>query len=234
MSQIISSPIFSVMISLIAFEIGCFLYKKTNFPLLNPLLIAITLVIILLKVFGISVETYNKGGDLINFFLTPSTVILAVPLYKKLQLLKENAVPIIIGISIGSLTGMCCIILLCRIFLIPKNIDLSLIPKSVTTPIGMEVSRQLGGIPPITVAAIIITGIIGAVVGPVVFKALRIKDPIAKGIALGTSSHAIGTTKAIEMGEVEGAMSSLAIGIAGLLTVILAPLISKLFSSIMH
>lgn len=232
MSTVISSPIFSVMISLIAFEIGCFLYKKTNFPIFNPLLISMIIVIILLKVFNISIATYNKGGDLINFFLTPSTVILAVPLYKKLQLLKKNAVPIIIGILVGSSTGMFCIIIMCRIFLIPKNIDLSLIPKSVTTPIGMEVSRQLGGVPPITVAAIIITGIIGAVVGPVVFKALKIKDPIAKGIALGTSSHAIGTTKAIEMGEIEGAMSSLAIGVAGLLTVILAPIMSRVFSSL--
>ncbi|MDF2504244.1 LrgB family protein [Clostridium sp.] len=230
MSAVISSPIFSVMISLIAFEIGCFLYRKTNFPIFNPLLIAIIIVIVLLKVFNISVATYNKGGDLINFFLTPSTVILAVPLYKKLQLLKENAIPIMVGITVGSLSGMCCIVILCRIFLIPKNIDLSLIPKSVTTPIGMEVSKQIGGIPPITVAAIIITGIIGAVVGPVVFKILKIKDPIAKGIALGTSSHAIGTTKAIEMGEIEGAMSSLAIGVAGLLTVILAPIVSNVFS----
>jgi putative effector of murein hydrolase len=166
------------MISLIAFEIGCIIYKKTKFPLFNPIIIAIILVIVVIKLLNISVDTYNKGGDLISFFLAPATVILAVPLYKKLQLLKENVVPIISGIAAGSLSGMCSIVLLCHLLLVPKQLTLSMIPKSVTVPIGMVVSQQIGGIPTITIFAIMVTGIIGIVVYPLVFKILRIEDPI--------------------------------------------------------
>ncbi|WP_010233070.1 LrgB family protein [Clostridium arbusti] len=230
MSEIISSPIFSVMISLIAFELGCVIYKKTKFPLFNPIIIAIVLVIIIIKLLNISVDTYNKGGNLISFFLTPATVILAVPLYKKLQLLKENVVPIIVGITAGSLSGMCSIVLLCHLLLVPKQLTLSMIPKSVTVPIGIAISEQIGGIPAITMFAIMVTGTIGIVVYPVVFKILKIEDPIAKGVAMGTTAHAIGTSKAIEMGEVEGAMSSLSMGVAGIFIVIFAPIVTKLFS----
>ncbi|AJA46604.1 antiholin-like protein LrgB [Clostridium pasteurianum DSM 525 = ATCC 6013] len=230
MSAIISSPIFSVMISLMAFEIGCIVYKKTKFPLFNPIIIAIVLVIIIIKLLNISLDTYNKGGNLISFFLTPATVILAVPLYKKLQLLKKNLVPIIVGIAAGSLSGMCSIILLCHLFLLPKQLTLSIIPKSVTVPIAVDVSKQIGGISTITIAAIIVSGTITIVVYPLVFKILKIKDPIAKGVALGTTANAVGTSKAIEMGEVEGAMSGLSIGLAGMFIVIFAPIVTKIFS----
>jgi predicted murein hydrolase (TIGR00659 family) len=220
------------MISLIAFEIGCYINKKIKLAILNPLLVSIILLIAFLKCFNISTTEYNIGGQFITFLLAPATVVLAVPLYKKIRLFKENALPIFLGISLGSIGGITTVILLCSLFGISKQLSLSMIPKSITTPIGMEVSKQIGGIPSITVAAIIITGITGAVIGPTVFKIFNIKDRVAKGIALGCSSHAVGTSKAIELGEIEGAMSSLAIGITGLITVIIAPILAKIFHSL--
>jgi predicted murein hydrolase (TIGR00659 family) len=230
MKDLINSPLFGVTISLLAFEFGNWLYKKTKIAVFNPLLISCTLIVIFLLKFNISLETYNKGGQMISFFLAPATVVLAVPLYKKLKLLKANAVPILTGIVAGSVTGMSSIILLGKLFGLNETLKLSLVPKSVTTPIGIDISSQLGGIQPVTVAAIIITGIFGAVAGPFICKLLKVKDKVAVGIAMGTASHALGTTKAVELGETEGAMSSLAVGVAGLITVILAPLIVKLFT----
>ena len=225
MSWFISSPLFGILISLIAFEIGFWINKKTKISLLNPILIALVVIVFVLKVFDITFEDYKKGGDIISFFLAPATVALAIPLYKNIKLLKENAVPIIGGIFVGSSVGVTSIILLARAFKLDILLGLSLVPKSVTTPIGIEVSKQIGGIPEITVAAIIITGLTGAIIAETVFKFMKIKDPVAIGIAIGTSSHALGTSKAIEIGEAEGAMSSLAIGLAGLMTAIVAPII---------
>lgn len=232
MNELMSTPLFAIMISLISFEIGCIINKKTKLAILNPLLISIALVIVFVKYFNISISDYNKGGQFISLLLSPATVVLAVPLYKKIKLLKEYALPIFAGISLGSLGGIITIITLCHLFGISKSIDLSIIPKSITTPIGIEVSKQLGGIPSITVAAIIATGILGAIIGPAIFKILKIKDKVAIGVALGTASHAVGAAKAIELGEIEGAMSSLSIGIAGLITVLIAPVITKIFYSL--
>ncbi|MDW8801956.1 LrgB family protein [Clostridium sp. A1-XYC3] len=231
MRELISTPIFGIMISLIAFEIGCILYKKTKVPILNPLFTSIIMVMCFLTIFNINVSDYDKGGQFISFFLSPATVILAVPLYKKIKLLKAYALPIVAGITAGSLVGIITVIFLCHLFGISKPLDISMIPKSITVPIGVEVSKQLGGIPSITVAAIIITGIMGAVVGPYVCKLFKIEDKVAVGVAIGTASHAVGTTKAIELGEVEGAMSSLSIGLAGIITVFIAPVITKIFEN---
>ena len=157
-------------------------------------------------------------------FLGPATVILAVPLYKQLLLLKKNFVPIIIGISVGSVVSVISVILLSTVFNLDKEIIISLIPKSVTTPIGVEISNSLGGITGITVMAVILTGITGAIIAPTVCKIFKINNPVARGIGIGTASHAVGTSKALEIGETEGAMSSLSIGIAGLITVVVAPI----------
>ncbi|WP_291633202.1 LrgB family protein [Clostridium sp.] len=229
MKDIFSTAIFAVMISLIAFEIGLFINRKTKKAFLNPLLIAIVIVIIVLKILNINLEDYKRGGQLISFLLAPATVVLAVPLYKNFKLLIKNAIPIIAGIFAGCIVSITTIILLSKAFKLDKLLGLSLVPKSVTTPIGIEISKQIGGIPEITVAAIIITGITGAIIGPMVFSALRIKDKVAIGIAMGTSSHALGTAKAMEMGEIEGGMSGIAIGVAGLITVVIAPMIIKIF-----
>lgn len=229
MKEIISTPLFGITISLIAYEIGIYLNKKTKLAILNPLFISQALIMLLLITANIKLDDYNKGGQYISFFLAPATVVLAVPLYKKINVLKSNALPILAGITIGSTSGMISIILLAKLFNVSIALKSSLVPKSVTTPIGVAISSQLNGIPSVTVAAIIITGIFGAIAGPFICKMFKIKDRVSIGVAIGTSSHALGTTKAVEIGETEGAMSSLAVGIAGLFTVIIAPLLVKLF-----
>lgn len=230
LNEFVNTPLFGILLSLVAFQIGTLLYKKVRSSVFNPLLVSFVLVIFFLLYFRIDFETYNVGGDYISFFLGPATVVLAVPLYKKIQLLKSDALPIITGISAGCIAGISSIVIFSSLFGLDEVITNSLVPKSVTTPIGIEISKQIGGLPAITVAAIIVTGIIGAVLGPFICRCLRINDSVAVGIAIGTASHALGTTRAIELGETEGAMSGLAIGIAGLITVFLAPLLLYLFS----
>ena len=225
MDILINEMFFGIVLSLVAFEIGLLIYRKTNIPVFNPLLIAISLVTGFLLVFHIDFSVYNVGGQFINMFLGPATVVLAVPLYKQLELLKKHAPAILIGILLGSLIGICSVVLLAYLFGLNAELIRSLLPKSVTTPIGIELSNQLQGIVPITVLAIIISGIAGAVLGPTICKLFRITDSVAIGVAIGTSSHAVGTSKAFEIGETEGAMSSLSVGIAGSMTVYLAPLI---------
>ncbi|CAG7839230.1 membrane protein [Clostridium novyi B str. ATCC 27606] len=233
MNDIISSPIFGVLVSLIAFEIGCILYSKTKLTILNPLLISIIFIMLFLIKFHISLDSYNEGAQIISFFLGPSTVILAVPLYKKLYLLKQYIVPILVGICSGSCVGIISVILLCKAFKLDNQITLSMLPKSVTTPIGIEISKQLGGLSAVTVGAILLTGILGAVIGPFILNIVRVKNKVAIGIAIGTASHAVGTSKAVELGETEGAMSGLCIGIAGLLTVFLAPVLYNIVNMLL-
>ena len=230
MEILTENTLFGIMISLLAFEAGLLIYKKTKFPLFNPLLIAIALVIGFLLVFNIDVDVYNKGGQFINMFLGPATVVLAVPLYKQLNLLKKHLLPILLGILLGSSIGISSVILLANIFGLEKVLTISLLSKSVTTPIGIEITNQLGGLTPVTVLSIVISGIIGSIIGPILCKKFKIHDKVAIGIALGTASHAVGTSKALELGETEGAMSSLSIGIAGIMTVFLAPTFYALLS----
>ncbi|MBS4539031.1 LrgB family protein [Clostridium sp. D2Q-11] len=225
MDWFIDTPYFGILISIVMFEIGLYINKKTKIPVLHPLLISIGLIIGILLAFDISLETYEKGGNMISFFLGPVTVTLAVPLYKKIDLLKKHTKPILIGIIVGVFTSILSVVGLTKLFGYEDEMIYSLIPKSITTPIGIEVSESIGGIPSITVVSIIVTGIIGAIVAPFVCKIFRIEDKVAKGIAIGTSSHAVGTSKAMEMGETEGAMSGLAIGLAGLLTAVIVPIL---------
>ena len=231
---VINNVLFGLVLSLAAFEIGIFINRNTRISILNPLLIAIVSVICFLFAFNIDFNTYNKGGQFINMFLGPSTVVLAVPLYKQLDLLKKNAKAILTGIFVGSTIGVFSIILISYLIGLDTSIIKSLAPKSVTTPIGISISSQLGGLVPITVLAIIVTGIIGAVFGPTVCNLFKIKDKVAIGVAIGTASHAVGTSKALELGEIEGAMSSLSIGIAGIMTVIIAPIAYNLAVFIYH
>lgn len=233
MKDLLSTPLFAILISLLSYILAQHISKKTKIALFNPLLLSMIFIISFLLIFKIPLEDYNNGGKLISFFLTPSTIVLALPLYSKINLFKKNALPIVIGITVGSFVGMISIIVLCKLLNVDNAIALSLIPKSITTPIGMEISKQLQGIPAITVTAIIVTGIIGAIISPLIFKIFKIKDSLSVGIGIGTSSHAVGTSKALEMGEIEGAMSGLAIGIAGLVTVCLSPIILKLFNILM-
>lgn len=228
MKEIVSTPIFAVLISILAFEAGFLINRKTRLAVLNPLMIAIILVMAVLTVFKIPLEDYKKGGDFITMFLSPATVILAVPLYKNIHSLKKDFKAIIAGVLAGCTTAVLSIWALSKAFGLQRDLLASLIPKSITTPMGVELSNQIKGIPSVTVAAILITGIIGAVLAPFVFKLCRITDSIAKGISIGTSSHALGTTKAVEIGETEGAMSGLAMGLSGLVTVIIATILYNL------
>lgn len=227
MKEIIRSPLFALLISILAYEIGIFINKKTRIAFFNPLMIAIALVIGTLLALHIPLEDYKKGGDFISLFLTPATVILAVPLYKNINSLKKDYVAILGGVIIGSVTAILSVWAMAKAFGLSKELIASLIPKSITTPLGIELSTQIKGIPSVTVAAIIITGIVGAVFAEWLLKVCKITDKTAKGIAIGTSSHALGTTKAVDIGETEGAMSGLAIGLAGLVTVIVATVLFK-------
>ncbi|MEA4854155.1 MAG: LrgB family protein [Christensenella sp.] len=225
MNDFIASPFFGIVLSIGMYAVGIWINRKIKSPLANPLMIAMILVIVFLEIFQIPLEDYNKGGDFISFFLIPATAALALSIYRQVWLLKKNFLPILIGCAAGSLASMGSVYGLCRLFQVDAVMTTSLIPKSVTTPIAMGVSEQLGGIPSITVAAVVVTGIIGAIAAPWMIKMFRVKSPVAAGVAIGTCSHALGTTKALEIGEVEGAMSGIAIGVSGILTVIFAMLI---------
>lgn len=220
MAELFASPFFGISLSVIAFWVGVRIQKKTGLVLCNPLLIAIVLVSAVLLVCRIPYESYNQGGAIINMFLAPATACLAVSIYTQINLLKENWLPILVGCTAGSITSMGSIYLMCRLFRLDEAFSASLIPKSVTTPIAVSISENLGGIQAITVVAVIITGILGSILAPVLIKLFRVKDPVAAGLAIGACSHAVGTSKALELGETEGAMSGLAIGICGILTVI--------------
>ncbi len=229
MSEIFQTPLFGILLSLLAFETGVWLNQKTKSAICNPLLVALILVIGFLMITDIKLEIYNLGGDYISFFLAPATAVLAVPLYKQIERLKSNWFSVLTGIIFGSFISVLLVIGSAKLFGLSNELCISLIPKSITTPMGIEVSKILGGMPGITVASIVITGITGAVITPVLCKIFRIKDPIAIGVAVGTTSHAVGTARAMEMGEIQGAMSSLSIGIAGLTTSLTAPFFIHFF-----
>lgn len=220
------SVFFGVSISLIGYSIGRFLEQRFKNPLFNPLLISIIFVIGVLLIFSVDYEKYSQGAAHISFLLTPATVCLGIPLFKQIELLKRNAKAILIGVTSGVVAALAGIFAMAKAFGLDHQVYVTLLPKSITTAIGIGVSEELGGIVTISVATILMTGILGNVIGEFVCKIFRIKEPIAKGLALGTASHAIGTARAMEMGEVEGAMSSLAIVTAGLLTVVGAGIFS--------
>ena len=225
----LNSATFGVVISIMAYGIGAFLKKKINSPLLNPLLISIIFVIVVLVVFRVDYESYNQSAKYLSYLLTPATVSLAIPLYRQLELLKKHVVAILVGVLSGVLTSATVILVMSMLFQLSHKEYVTLLPKSITTAIGMGVSEELGGYVAITVAVIIVTGILGNIIGETVCKVFRIRHPISRGLALGTSAHAIGTTKALEMGEVEGAMSGLAIVVSGLVTVVGASVFAMLW-----
>lgn len=220
------SVFFGALISLVAYELGLLLRKKFRMAIFNPLLIAVICVMGVLLILDVDYEYYNEGGKYLSYLLTPATVSLAVPLYEQLELLKKNIRAVAAGIASGVLASLVGVLALSVLFHLDHEQYVTLLPKSITTAIGMGVSEELGGVVTITVAVIVITGILGNVIAEVTCKIFKIHDPIARGLALGTSAHAIGTAKAMEMGKVEGAMSSLAIAVAGLLTVASVPLFS--------
>lgn len=222
------SVFFGVAISILTYELGVFLKKKLKWTICNPLLISIVAVILFLLAFNIPYESYNAGAKYLSYLLTPATVCLAIPLYEQVELLKKHAGAIVAGLVSGVLTSAVCVFVLALLFGLNHAEYVTLLPKSITTAIGMGISEELGGYVTITVAVIIITGVIGNILAETVCRIFKIEEPVAKGIAIGSSSHALGTVKAMEMGEIEGAMSSLSIAVAGLLTVVVAPIFASL------
>ena len=224
-----NSVFFGVFISIITYEIGVLIKKKLKIAIFNPLLISMALIIIFLLIFHVDYDTYESGAKYLSYFLTPATVALAVPLYEQIEPLKKNWKAILAGIFGGAMTSALCVLVLSLIFKLSHKQYVTLLPKSITTAIGMGVSEELGGYVTITVAVIVVTGVLGNILGEFVCKIFRITEPISKGLALGASSHAIGTAKAIEIGEIEGAMSSLAIAVAGILTVVFASVFANFY-----
>lgn len=223
-----NSVFFGAVISLAAYEGGLLLKRKFKLAVLNPLLIGTVCVMAVLSLLKIEYTNYNESAKYINYLLTPATVCLAVPLYRQLTLLKKNVRAVAGGITAGVLTSLISVFLLAKLFGLTHEQYVTLLPKSITTAIGLGISEELGGVTTITVAVIIVTGILGNVMAEFIYKLFRIEEPVARGLALGTASHAIGTAKAMEMGETEGAMSSLAIAVAGLVTVFGASLFANL------
>lgn len=219
---------FGLVLSLAAYQCGVWIRRRTGLAFLNPLLTAMVLVIAVLLGTGISYDTYNGSAQYLSFFLTPATVCLAIPLYKQLHLLKKHPGTVLVSIASGTITSFLSVLALCKLFGLTHIHYVTLLPKSITTAIGMGVSQEAGGIVTITVMSIVLTGIFGGIIAEPLFRLFGIRHPMAKGLALGTSAHAMGTSKALELGEIEGAMSSLSIAVAGLMTVILVPLVSNL------
>ena len=227
MMELLENSLYAGMfISLASYAVGMWLRKKTGLSFLNPLLVSIVLVILFLSLTGLSYQSYARGAESISFLLTPATICLAVPLYQQINLLKKHWKAVVAGIVSGVVSSLVCILLLALLFRFDHKTYVTFLPKSITTAIGMGVADELGGYVSLAVVVIIITGVIGNVLAEAVLKLFRIEEPIAKGIAIGSSSHAVGTAKAMEIGSVEGAMSSLSIVVCGLLTVIGASLFS--------
>ncbi len=221
MKELFESTAYSgAALTMVAYFIGVAVKNKLKNQVFNPILIAIIIICSFLLVTGIDYASYNSGAQYISWFLTPATVALAIPLYRQVERLKSNITAILLGIFSGVVASGVGIFALAVIFNLSHTEYVTLLPKSITSAIGMGVSRELGGLPAITVPVIIMTGIYGSIVAEAVLKAAKITNPVAKGLAIGTAAHGTGTTKALEIGEVEGAMSGLSIAVAGLITVV--------------
>ena len=218
-----------VTLSLLAYAFGMFLKRKTHLSIFNPLLVSIAVTIVVLVIADVDYDTYNKGAVYLSWFLTPATVCLAIPLYEQIELLKKHWKAVLTGILSGVLTSLLTVFVLSKLMSLSHKEYVTMLPKSITTAIGMGVSEELGGYVTITVAVIIVTGVLGNILAEFLCKIFRITEPIAKGLAIGSASHAIGTAKAMEMGEIEGAMSSLSIAVSGLMTVVVSLIFSHIY-----
>ncbi len=219
----VKSPLFGLTLTLVTFYFLNVLYQRKGWFVLNPVFTSILIIILILKTLHVSYEDYNRGGKVISFFLDPAVVAIAVPLYRGRKTIKENKGAIFFGVITGSVLGVASACGLAWILGAPKEIILTLAPKSVTTPIAIRIAEKIGGIPPLTACVVIVTGILGAIMGPILLDLLRIKDPLCRGIGMGVASHGIGTARAFEEGELTGAVSGLCIGLAGVATAFMIP-----------
>lgn len=219
---VISSPFFGLALTLGCWCLGVELQRRTGLLICNPVLVASLLVIGALTVLRVPLECYNAGGGLVKLMLGPATAVLALNIYQQRQVLREHFLPVLAGCLAGSAASMGSVLLLCRLFRAEEMLAASMLPKSVTTAIALGISESGGGIPGITAAAVVITGVEGAMLAPLFARYFRITDPVAEGVAIGASSHAVGTSKALEIGPLQGAMSSIAICVCGIFTSVLA------------
>lgn len=227
--MLVNSVFFGMFLSLAAYEFGMLLKKKFKLAILNPLLVAQVLIIGILLLTGIEYDVYNAGAKYLSYLLTPATVCLAMPLYERFIFLKKYPKAVLAGIISGILTSALCILAMCVIFRMNHTEYVTMLPKSITTAIGMGVSEELGGYVNITVVSIIITGLFGNIAGSFILKVFKITEPVAQGVALGSSAHAIGTARAMELGEIQGAMSSLSLAVAGFITVFSSAIFAMIY-----
>lgn len=225
---LVNSTYFGIVLSLLCYWGALKISEKVKSTLCNPLLVASVLIVAVLIIFKIDYETFDKGASYLTYFLTPATVCLAVPLYRQFQVLKSNMKAILLGITAGCVACMITIVGLAAVFSFDTSLTASILPKSITTAIAIGLSEEIGGISAVTVACVVITGIFGACTASTLFKIFKIQEPVAQGLATGASAHAIGTSRALELGEIQGAMSSLAIVVTGIMTVILAPIVMSI------
>lgn len=216
------SPFFGISLSIIAYAIGTFLQKKTKLAIMNPLLISYILIIAVLLAFDIPLEAFDEGGAIINMFLSPVTAVLAITIYKQWNMIRKNFLAVFAGTLAGSITSIVVVWLLCQILGLDDTVSKSMLTKSITTPMALAVTNSIGGIGAITVLGVILTGILGNILAPILIRLFHVSDPIAQGVAIGTCSHAVGTSRALEIGEVQGALSGVALTFSGLITVLLS------------
>lgn len=225
--QLLSGEVFLLCLVLGTFLLGVYLYRRLKFPLLQPLLISVIIIIPFLKIARIDYDQFYEQTRILNFMLGPSVVALGYVLYEQIEYIKGNVISMLLAVFAGSVVGIATVIGIARLMGADKMLQMSLAPKSVTTPIAISIAQTTGGVPELAVAFVVICGIFGGLVGPLVLRYLGIKSRIAKGLAIGSASHALGTARALEMGAVEGAISGLAIGIMGVMTAILVPFVEK-------
>lgn len=221
MLDITKEPLFGFLLCVFAYLLGVWVNKTVKSTLANPLLIAAAAIIAILKIFKIPLENFMVGANFVSMFLAPATAALAVNIYRQLETIKQNLIPILVGCVVGAGSAIGSILLMCRLLNLSDSITASLVPKSITTAIAIKLSEQLGGLSAVTMAAVFVTGLLGAVAAPLFIRLFRVDDPVASGLAIGASSHALGTTKAIEIGELEGTLSGIAVGLCGLVTVLI-------------
>jgi predicted murein hydrolase (TIGR00659 family) len=226
-----ASPLLGLTITLLAYQGAFWLYQRSGGnPLVNPVLIAVSLLVLFLWLTATRYETYFAGAQFVHFLLGPATVALAIPLYTQIRRVRAMLLPVVVGLLAGSLTAVLSAVLIGRLFGASPSTQLSLAPKSVTTPIAMGIAERIGGIPSLTAVLVIITGIIGAVAGRSIFDALKVRDPAIRGFAIGVAAHGIGTARAFQVNEQSGAFAALAMGLNGALTALLVPVLVASFS----
>lgn len=230
LADLLSSEVFLLALVMGSFLFGVYLFKKTNISLLQPLIISMIIVIAYLKLMGIDYSTFHEKTRILNFMLGPSVVALGYVLYEQIENIKGNVISILTSVFVGSIVGIVSVVLIAKIFGADKILIASLEPKSVTTPIAISITEKNGGIPSLAAAFVVICGVFGGLFGPIILRKIGIKSKIAQGLAMGASSHALGTAKAVEMGAVQGAISGLAIGIMGIMTALLIPFADKLLN----